>query len=170
VKLPSTHPGLGEGAHTLRVSCAEGDGQARGEATVPMSIGARPIVAELVPTAYVKWVGDDLLALEGAAHSVRLRVAEGHYSGARYDYRIAWGDGSADFAPARTSATALSATHRYAPVGAVTRGGEHRGQRPRSSHHPRRRPGGRACDLRPAGAVHPVSPLASLVRGDVGWR
>jgi hypothetical protein len=119
VKLPSTHPGLDEGAHTLRVTCAEGDGQARGEATEPISIGAREIVAELVPTAYMKWVGDDLIALEGAAHSVRLRVAEGHYSGARYDYRIAWGDGSADFAPARTTATALTATHRYAPVGAV---------------------------------------------------
>ena len=47
---------------------------------------------------------------------MRLRVAEGHYPGARYDYRIAWGDGSPDFAPPRTSATALSATHRYLPA------------------------------------------------------
>jgi hypothetical protein len=76
-------------------------------------------VAEVLAASSVKWMGDDLLALEGAAHTVRLRVAEGHYSGARYDYRIAWGDGSADFAPARTTATALNATHRYASVGAV---------------------------------------------------
>ena len=119
VKLPSTHPGLAEGAHALRVSCADTRGPARGEATATISIGAREIVAELVPSSYAKWVGDDLFALEGATHSLRLRVAEGHYSGARYDYRIAWGDGSADFALARTTATALSANHRYAPVGAV---------------------------------------------------
>jgi hypothetical protein len=119
VKLPSTHPGLNEGPHTLRVSCAQGDGRAHGEATVPITIGAREIVAELVPVTNVRWAGDELLALEGAAHSMRLRVAEGHYSGGRYDYRIAWGDGSPDFAPARTSATTLSATHRYPPVGAV---------------------------------------------------
>jgi hypothetical protein len=44
-------------------------------------------------------------------------VDEGHYPGARYDYRIAWGDGSADLAPARTTATSLNATHRYTGTG-----------------------------------------------------
>jgi hypothetical protein len=55
-KLPSTHPGL-DGSHTLRVSCADTRGPARGEATATIAIGAREIVAELVPASSVKWVG-----------------------------------------------------------------------------------------------------------------
>ena len=119
VRLPSSNPGLEEGTHTLRVSCSEADGRARGEATVPIPVGPREIEAELVLLDSLKWLGDDLLALEGTTHSLRLRVAEGHYSGARYDYRIAWGDGTADFAPARTTATALSVSHRYTGTGAT---------------------------------------------------
>jgi chitodextrinase len=115
VRLATAHPGLAEGAHTVRVTCTAAGGLAQGEATLPISIGAREITAEIVPVSNVKWVGDELLALQGASHQIRFRISDGHYSGARYDYRIEWGDGTADFAPARTTATIVSATHKYAP-------------------------------------------------------
>ena len=85
-----SHPGLAEGAHTFGCPAPRATG---GRAERPRrrsrSAPGRSW-RSWCPSSNAKWVGDDLFALEGATHSLRLRVAEGQYSGARYDYRIAW--------------------------------------------------------------------------------
>jgi hypothetical protein len=76
------------------LTCTDTTTGKTGAAEAVVTIGPRPIAIAVQASRYMKEQGWVFYALEKKTNEVRVKIVEGTQKGARYDYRIAWGDGT----------------------------------------------------------------------------
>jgi hypothetical protein len=101
------------------VTCIDHIALLTGTGELEVAIGPRPVVAAVYPSSYMKEKGGVFCALENKQNKVKAVVAAGAQAGARYDYRVEWGDGKPASEYLNAKAASWVAAHAYGAAGGV---------------------------------------------------